>query len=94
MTLQQLKIRQQTLLNLIANVGGKNNIRKWVDELMVVEARIEELEAATPAVQVVYDDSNFNYTSPWVVLVGGKEVQRFGTAARCDRFILWNKLSA
>lgn len=93
MTLQQLKDRQQTLLNLIANVGGKNNVRKWVDELIVVEAKIEELEAV-PAVEVKYDDSNFNYTTPWVVIVGGKEVQRFATPAKCDRYITWNKLAA
>lgn len=94
MTLNQLKDRQSTLLNLIANVGGRNNTRKWVDELMVIESKIEELEAPAPAVQVIYDDSNFNYTSPWVVLVGGKEVQRFATPARCDRYITWNKLAA
>lgn len=93
MTLQQLKERQQTLINLIANVGGRNNVRKWVDELMCVEAQIEELEAV-PAVVVKYDDSNYNYTAPWVVLVGGKEVQRFATPAKCDRFIQWNRLAA
>ena len=46
MTLAQLKQRQQTLLNLIANVGGKQNIRKWMDELMVIDSQIEKIKEA------------------------------------------------
>lgn len=93
MTLQQLKDRQQTLLQLIANVGGKRNIRKWIDELMVVEAKIEELEAV-PAVQVVYCDDISHLTQPWAVIVGGKEVASFATRIKCDRYLAWNKLAA
>lgn len=92
MTLQQLKERQQTLLNLIANVGGKNNIRKWVDELMSVEAKIEELES--PQIIVKYDDSDYNHTTPWVVIIGGRTEQRFPTRAKCDRFLVWKGLMA
>ncbi|MBE9038339.1 hypothetical protein [aff. Roholtiella sp. LEGE 12411] len=109
MTLQQLKTRQQTLLNLIAKVGGKNNIRKWVDELMSVEAKIEELEAqslsggsrrselckkAVPAVQVVYIDDADHLTQPWTVIVSGKEVARFATRMKCDRHLAWKGLQA
>lgn len=82
--LQQLKDRQQTLLSLIANVGGKNNIRKWVDELMVVEAQIEELEAEV--IEIKYDESDFNYTTPWVAVVKG-QIVRFPTRAQGDRYL-------
>lgn len=94
MTLNQLKTRQQTLLNLIANVGGRSNVRKWVDELMVVEAKIEELEAPAPAVEVIYNDDVDHLTQPWAVIVGGKEVARFATRIKCDRHIAWKKLAA
>jgi hypothetical protein len=86
MTLTQLKTRQQTLLNLIANVGGKNNIRRWVDELMSVESKIEESEVA---VEVVYCDDIDHLTQPWAVVVGGKEIARFATRIKCDRHIAW-----
>ena len=90
--LQQLKDRQQTLLNLISNVGGKNNIRKWVDELMVIEAKIEELavrlRSLTKAevIEIKYDESDFNYTTPWVAVVKG-QVVRFPTRAQGDRYL-------
>jgi hypothetical protein len=92
MTLQQLKTRQQTLLNLIAKVGGKNNIRKWVDELISVEAKIEELEV--PVAQVVYIDDISHLTQPWVILIGGKEVGSFATRMKCDRHLAWKGLQA
>jgi hypothetical protein len=96
MTLQQLKQQQQTLLNLIANVGGKNNVRKWVDELLVVEAKIEEIEAAmVAAIEVIFNDGDFEgLTQPWVLLVGGQEVERFATRAKCDRFLAGKGLVA
>jgi hypothetical protein len=96
MTLHQLKNRQQTLLNLIANVGGKQNIRKWMDELMVIDSQIEEIEAEmTAAIQIVFDDQSFEaITQPWVIMLGGKEVERFSTYARCERFLAWKGLSA
>lgn len=92
MTLQQLKDRQQALLNLIANVGGKNNIRKWVDELMVVEAKIEELEVKV--IEIKFDDSNFNYTMPYAITINGQEYARFNTYAKCERHLAWVGLMA
>ena len=92
MTLNQLKTRQQTLLNLIANVGGRSNVRKWVDELMVVESKIEELE--TPAVEIAYVDDIAHLTQPWVIYVGNKEVASFATRMKCDRHIAWKGTTA
>jgi hypothetical protein len=92
MTLTQLKTRQQTLLNLIANVGGRSNVRKWIDELMVVEAKIEKLEAL--AVSVVYVDDIAHLTQPWVIYVGGKEVASFATRMKCDRHIAYKVTTA
>ena len=96
MTLAQLKQRQQTLIKLIANVGGKSNIRKWADELMGVDAQIEAIELAmTAAIQIVFDDQSFEaITQPWVIMLGGKEIGRFSTYARCERFLSWKGLSA
>jgi hypothetical protein len=71
MTLAQLKQRQQTLINLIANVGGKNNIRKWADELMVIDARIEEIkEEMLNAIASVAEAVNHVQKDQRVALLG------------------------
>jgi hypothetical protein len=71
MTLHQLKNRQQTLLNLIANVGGKQNIRKWMDELMVIDSQIEEIkEEMLQAIASIAEAVNHVQKDQRVILQG------------------------
>lgn len=41
---EKLVRRQQTLINLITRVGGKNNIQKWMDELLKIDVKLEKIE--------------------------------------------------
>lgn len=74
MTLNQLKTRQETLLKLIANVGGRSNVRKWVDELMAVEAQIEDKTAESAQL-------NKSIRQSWDALACGSR-QQIGAFAR------------
>ena len=40
--MKDLQARQQTLINLITRVGGKNNIQKWMDELLKIDWKLAE----------------------------------------------------
>lgn len=39
--MKNLQKRQQTLINLITRVGGRQNIQKWMDELLKIDIRLE-----------------------------------------------------
>lgn len=41
MNTDKLQQRQQTLINLITRVGGKQNIQKWIDELLQIDWKLE-----------------------------------------------------
>jgi hypothetical protein len=42
--MKDLQARQQTLINLITRVGGRQNIQKWMDELLKIDVKLEILE--------------------------------------------------
>jgi hypothetical protein len=42
--MKNLQARQQTLINLITRVGGKQNIQKWMDELLKIDWKLESTE--------------------------------------------------
>lgn len=42
MNTDKLQQRQQTLINLITRVGGRQNIQKWMDELLKIDIDIEQ----------------------------------------------------
>lgn len=44
MTTDKLVRRQQVLINLITRVGGRNNIQKWMDELLQIDVKLEKIE--------------------------------------------------
>ena len=39
--MKDLQARQQTLINLITRVGGRQNIQKWMDELLKIDVELE-----------------------------------------------------
>ena len=41
MTTAKLQQRQATLINLITRVGGRQNIQKWMDELLQIDVKLE-----------------------------------------------------
>ena len=40
--MKDLQARQQTLINLITRVGGKQNIQKWMDEVLKIDWKLAE----------------------------------------------------
>lgn len=44
MTTAKLQQRQATLINLITRVGGRQNIQKWMDELLQIDVKLEEVK--------------------------------------------------
>lgn len=40
--MKDLQARQQTLINLITRVGGRQNIQKWMDELLKIDVQLEK----------------------------------------------------
>jgi hypothetical protein len=40
--MKDLQARQQTLINLITRVGGRQNIQKWMDELLKIDVKLEK----------------------------------------------------
>ena len=40
--MKDLQARQQTLINLITRVGGRQNIQKWMDELLKIDWKLAE----------------------------------------------------
>jgi hypothetical protein len=44
--MKDLQARQQTLINLITRVGGRQNIQKWMDELLKIDVKLEIKEVS------------------------------------------------
>lgn len=42
-------------------------------------------------VNITYDDSDFNYTQPYLITVNGKEFMRCTTHARAELTIMWHQ---
>ncbi|MFM6346537.1 MAG: hypothetical protein ACKPFK_15505, partial [Dolichospermum sp.] len=82
--MDKLKKRQQVLISLITRVGGRKNIQKWMDELLILDSKLENTEDKMINYQYIikYSDSEYlitnsqlkNLAKIWQGEIKGKDI--------------------
>jgi hypothetical protein len=91
MTTAKLQQRQATLINLITRVGGRQNIQKWMDELLQIDVKLETKEE-NKMFKINATDLHISIQKKLAKLIDGKLVKGVITTSVDPDSLNWHEL--
>lgn len=90
--MKDLQARQQTLINLITRVGGRNNIQKWVDELLKIDWILAEKTKENKMFKIDVTELHITIQEKLAKLLDGKLSKGFLTIESEPESLNWYEL--